>query len=223
MGKLSLVDPADMHELLMGLSRLTGAALIADVAKVVGDLAPSEFSNAFNPKQVASKLWLIDALFEHAGGRHDEIVVVGGWYGALSVMLLNDPRFLLGRVTSLDIDPACAPVASLLNRRFAAEGRFRAVTQDMHDVTTDVLRPARGSLIINTSCEHIPDVGKWLSILPKGQLVALQSNNYRVVPEHISCVDSAEELARMAGLSEVHFTGALPMKRYTRFMVIGRT
>ncbi len=223
MSKQSLIDPADMHELLMGLSRLTGSVLLSDIAKVVGDLAPVGFNNAFNPKQVASKLWLIDKLYDHAGGQHGQVVVMGGWFGALSAMLLNDPRFRLNRVTSVDIDPACAPVASLLNRRFAEEGRFQAVTRDMHEPGDDLHFSSADSLIVNTSCEHIADVGKWLATLPRNHLVVLQSNDYRAVPEHVSCVDSAEEFAGKAGLSEILFAGALSSRRYTRFMLIGRT
>lgn len=223
MTKHSLISPADMHELLMGLSHLTGSLLMADVAKVVGDLAPHGLSNAFNPKQVASKLWLINQLYDQAGGMHREVAVMGGWFGALSAMLLNDARFTLSNVSSIDIDPACAPVAEMLNRRFVAQGRFRALTRDMHASSETVHALGPGSLVINTSCEHIPDVAKWLATLPEGQLVVLQSNNYRAVPEHISCVDSADEFAEKARLSQILFAGALASKRYTRFMLIGRT
>jgi hypothetical protein len=223
MSKHSLISPADMHELLMGLSRLTGSPLVADIAKVVGDLAPAGLNNAFNPKQIASKVWLIDQLHAHAGGVHGKVTVMGGWFGALSAMLLNDARFTLGSVDSIDIDPTCAPVAEMLNRRFVAEGRFRAVTRDMHSTGGAISAHGPGSLVINTSCEHIPDVAQWLATLPRDQLVVLQSNNYRSVPEHISCVDSAEEFAEKAALSQILFSGALPSRRYTRFMLIGRT
>ncbi|MGL4973935.1 MAG: class I SAM-dependent methyltransferase [Bosea sp. (in: a-proteobacteria)] len=189
----------------------------------MGDLAPAEMTVALNPKQIASKMWLLDTLHAYAGGAYDKVAVVGGWYGVLSGMLLNDPRFSIGRATSIDIDPSCGPVATLLNRRFVEAGRFEAVTGDMYAIRPETIETGAGTLVINTSCEHIPDVRQWLVTLPCAQLVVLQSNDYVAVPEHISCVFSADEFAEKAGLSELLFKGALPTKRYTRFMLIGRT
>lgn len=47
-----------------------------------------------------------------------------------------------------------------------------SVTDDMYTYkyTEDI--------VINTSCEHIPDVDKWLSLVPAGTMVVLQSNNF---------------------------------------------
>ncbi len=223
MGKQNLIDAADAYDLLMGLSRLTGSELIADIAKVVGDLAPPALANALNRKQLASKLWLLDELHAHLGSAFGRITVLGGWYGVLSALLLHDSRFNIGQVRSVDLDPACQPVADLLNRRFAVDGRFSAVTHDMYALGPAFYGDDPSSLVINTSCEHIPDVRAWLDSLPRGQQVCLQSNDYRAVAEHISCVDSAEELAARARLPELVMTGALPTRNYTRFMVMGRT
>jgi hypothetical protein len=223
MSKQSSFAPGEVYDLLTGLSRLTGVDFLGDVAKVIGDLAPAGLTVALNPKQIASKMWLMDMLHAHAGGAFDRVTIVGGWHGVLSAMLLNDARFSAGRVTSIDIDPSCAAVATLLNRRFAAAGRFEALTGDMHVTGRDVIGAGAGTLVINTSCEHIPDVRLWLQTLPSSQLVVLQSNDYVAVPEHISCVVSAEDFADKAGLSELVFQGALPSRRYTRFMLIGRT
>ncbi|MGL4438196.1 MAG: class I SAM-dependent methyltransferase [Bosea sp. (in: a-proteobacteria)] len=223
MDKQSSLEPGEVYDLLMGLSRLTRIDFLGDVAKVMGDLAPAGLTIALNPKQVASKMWLMDMLHAHAGGLFDRVTIVGGWHGVLSGMLLNDPRYSVGRVTSIDIDPSCAPVATLLNRRFVAAGRFEAVTGDMHATGPDTIGTGADTVVINTSCEHIPDVGLWLRTLPRSQLVVLQSNDYVAVPEHISCVASAEEFAEKSGLSDLVFKGSLPSRRYTRFMLIGRT
>jgi hypothetical protein len=223
MSKPNRIDAAEVHEMLMGLSRMTGSAMMADIAKVVGDLAPDAFANALNSKQMASKLWLIDRLQAHLGSSFAHIIVMGGWHGVLSALLLNDVRFSIGRITSVDLDPACEPVALLLNRRFAAEARFHALTADMYDLDASSLGLGENSLVINTSCEHIPDLRAWLDTLPRGQLVLLQSNDYRIISEHISCVSSVDELAQLAGLSELVSADALPGRNYTRFMVMGRT
>jgi hypothetical protein len=222
MSKQNLIPASDAYDLLMGVSVLTGSALVSDIARVVGDLAPPGLSEALNRKQIASKRWLLDRLHAHVGGALGPVTVLGGWYGVLSAMLLNDARFATGQVTSVDIDPSCAPVALLLNQRFVAQKRFLAITADMYSLDPTCYAPGRDALIINTSCEHIPDLKRWLRQIPAGQLVLLQSNNYRAIPEHISCVDSAEELAQLAGLRELALADALPMKNYTRFMIIGR-
>lgn len=214
---------ADAYDLLTGLSRLTGSAMVGDIAKVIGDLNPPDFCNALNSKQLSSKLWLLDEAARHLGRSIGAMMVLGGWHGVLSALFLNDPRFDIGHITSVDLDPACEPVATLLNRRFARAGRFQAQTADMYLLNYARLADQPASLVVNTSCEHIPDLRRWLALLPKGQQVILQSNDYRVIPEHIACVSSADELADLAGLPDVAFKGALASKNYTRFMIIGRT
>ncbi len=216
------IPAADAYDLLMGLSQLTGSPMVADIARVVGDLNPPGFTNALNTKQLASKRWLLDAAHQHLGGALDGVVIVGGWHGVLSSLLLNDRRFVIGHIASIDLDPSCAPVAGLLNRRFAREGRFEALTDDMFALDYTRLAGGPRSVVINTSCEHIADLRAWLALLPRGQRVILQSNDYRVIPEHVACVGSAAEFAQFAGLSEVSFQGALPTRNYTRFMLIGQ-
>jgi hypothetical protein len=223
MHKTNMLAAADAYDLLTGLSRLTGSALIADVAKVIGDLNPPDFSNALNTKQLASKIWLLDETARHMGVEMSHMMVLGGWHGVLSALFLNDPRFNISHATSIDLDPACAPVAALLNRRFVQEGRFEAKTADMFLVNYAPLAGQPTALVINTSCEHIPDLRGWLALLPKGQRVVLQSNDYRAIPEHIACVSSADELAELAMLSECVFSGALATRKYNRFMVMGQT
>jgi hypothetical protein len=127
----------------------------------------------------------------------------------------------IAEVVSLDIDPGCAPVAEMLNHRHVASGRFRAVTADMTALDFARQETAPG-LVVNTSCEHVDDVPGWLSSLPPGLPVLLQSNDYVREPDHRSCVPSLEAFASQAGLSETWFSGALPTKNYTRFMLIGR-
>jgi len=75
--------------------------------------------------------------------------------------------------------------------------------------------------VINTSCEHIEDLPKWLSLLPTGCRVMLQSNNYTSEPTHVNCVESVDELTQQANLSDLSYAGALELPKYTRFMLIG--
>ena len=140
-------------------------------------------------------------------------------------MLLHDPRFAIQRVVSLDIDPRCAAVASSLNATHVGSGRFTAATGDMldYDYTGTAAagdRPA--DLVINTSCEHLSEFARWFARIPDGQLLVLQSNDYFACDEHVNCVPDLAAFRAQAPLSALLFAGERKMRRYTRFMQIGR-
>ena len=75
--------------------------------------------------------------------------------------------------------------------------------------------------IINTSCEHIEKFTEWFNSIPKGKLVALQTNNYFDLPEHVNCVKNLVEFKKQAPLSDIIFEGRLELEKYTRYMLIG--
>jgi hypothetical protein len=214
-------DAKDWHEeafdLTRGIAAYHASPLIKGIARVIAKHPEAAIGNAFNHKQVACKVWARDRLFDVAGGRHDRVVIVGGWYGTLAGMLLEDPRFSIGAIESIDIDPAVGEVALTLNAH--EPDRFAARTQDMYAVDYAGLG---ADLVINTSCEHIADLRGWLRLVPAGTRMLLQSNDYFAEPTHVSSVPSVEEFAAVAGLATVEFTGSLPQKKYTRFMLIGR-
>lgn len=205
-------------DLMRGVVQYTGNPLLAGVARVLDKHPGADIGVAFNPKQVACKLWARDELLASAGGRFGTVWVVGGWIGVFAAMLLDDRRFEIGRIVSFDIDPAVEDVArTLVGKRTHA---FAAETRDMYRLDYMAGRP---DLVVNTSCEHIADLRGWLDLLPRGTLVLLQSNDYFAEPEHIGCAASLEEFRAVAGLGEVAYSGSLKQKKYTRFMLIGRT
>ncbi|WP_421874471.1 class I SAM-dependent methyltransferase [Pararhizobium sp.] len=213
-------NTTDWHEsafdIIRGLSAYTGSSLIDGLAKVIAKYPDADLGTAFNHKQVGSKIWAREKLFESLGGKFKHIVLLGGWYGVLPAMCFDDGRFDIGLLESIDIDPEVAGIARTLNAH--AGERFRAMTQDMYAL--DYAK--RGAdLVINTSCEHIADLPGWLSLLPRKTQVLLQSNDYFAEPTHINCVPSLEAFQDQVALSHVAFAGALKMKNYTRFMVIG--
>lgn len=217
------ITPPDAHyDILRGVAALTQNRIVADLAPLVVDgEMPDDLWVAFNHKQIGSKRWLIDALAEALPAPAGPVWVLGAWYGVLGAMMLDDTRVTISAVISLDRDPGCAAVAEKLNRRHVANGRFKAVTADMMTLDFAAIEPAPG-LVINTSCEHLADVAGWLGSLPAGMPVLLQSNDYVREPDHRSCVPSLQAFIDQAQLSEVVFSGALPTKNYTRFMLIGR-
>ena len=174
---------------------------------------------ALNRNQMASKRWLVDTLHDVCGGRFGKVVVLGGWIGALAAVLLHDRRFAIDRVVSLDIDPGCADVARALNATHVADGRFEARTADMREI--DYAAEA-ADLLINTSCEHVDGFERWYARVPDGQRLVLQSNDYVAVREHVNCVLDLAAFRAQAPMREVLFEGGRAMRRYTRFMLIGR-
>ena len=229
----------DTHELYQtiidGLRRYRDDPFIGDVLRAVSCYPCPSMAHSLNKNQMASKRWLREALAASQPGRLETVLVLGGWYGVLAAMLLSDPRFDLGRVYSLDLDPGCLPVAETLNQRHLRAGRFSAVTRDMMtlDLRRDLLPTTqpdggcapmrvRPDLVVNTSCEHIGDFGHWYQRVPPATLLALQSNDYFSCDEHVNCVVDIDAFRRQAPMQQLMFAGALPLKRYTRFMLIGR-
>src|SRR5262249_35494033 len=156
-----------------GIAAYTASPLMTGMAGVIGKYPDADLANAFNHKQVQCKIWGRQALYETLGGKFERIAIIGGWYWVLAAMFFDDPRFDIAAIESFDIDPEVGGVAEVLNA--AWKDRFRAVTADMYALPYANLG---ADLIINTSCEHIADLPAWLSLLPKGMRVLLQSNNY---------------------------------------------
>lgn len=179
------------------------------------ELAPryDEFRDMFSSGQIRSKEWILTEVAKiDPELKNMKIAIAGAWFGTLGMMLKW--KFPAVRVTMLDIDPRCE---KFIHNMIYDNPAMQAITEDMykHHYTEDI--------IINTSCEHIPDVREWISCIPMGRTVILQSNNYTKGNGHINCVDSAEEFVKQVDLPEVLYSGKLEMPMYTRYMVIGIT
>ena len=77
-------------------------------------------------------------------------------------------------------------------------------------------------LLINTSCEHVVGFDRWYAKVPDGQRVVLQSNDYVACPEHVNCVPDLAAFEAQVPMRERLFAGERAMRRYVRFMLIGR-
>ena len=80
---------------------------------------------------------------------------------------------------------------------------------------------APADLVINTSCEHLAQFERWYARIPAGQRLAMQSNDYFAVAEHVNCVPDLATFRVQAPLATVQFAGQKQMRRYVRFMQIG--
>jgi hypothetical protein len=114
------------------LAAYSGSRLVGGIARVIAKHPHANIANVFNHKQVDCKMWARDKLFESIGTDCRRVVVLGGWYGVLSAMLLEYSRFDIEFAVSCDLDPVVEPVARTLD--------YRALNAD---------------LLINTSCEHL--------------------------------------------------------------------
>ena len=178
---------------------------------------PMRTLDAFWRGQMRSKEWLIDSLTMHLSIRDNpyDIDIHGGWVGTLASMIFQSP-LPVKHIRSIDIDPSCESVATMMNKGEEIEGRFRAVTADMCAIRSDA------DIIINTSCEHITQdqYNLWLSGLPQNSLVILQSNNYDI-PEHIRIASSLSEFKKQSKIKNILYEGSVDLPLYKRFMIIG--
>lgn len=222
-------------DILDGLARYLDNAFIADLVETVARHPHPYLGYSLNRKQVTSKLWLLDELYRAAAGQLGTVYVLGGWNGVLSAMLLHDPRFDVERVLSVDLDPGCEAVADTMNGIHLKAGRFKAVTADMYDIDYRASRfecagpdgaprvvEATPDTLLNTSCEHLARFAEWYDAVPAGTLLALQSNDMFHVDVHVNCHADLAAFEAQAPMAERLYSGALKLKRTTRFMLIGR-
>jgi hypothetical protein len=166
-----------------------------------------EFRDMFSSGQIYSKEWAVRELKNLDLIYHHSVIIAGAWFGTLGVMMKRELPDI--KLTMLDIDPRCEIFIKNI-------GEF-AITKDMYDYsyTEDV--------VVNTACEHIPDVKVWLDKLFPDTMVLLQSNNFFDGEGHVNCVASKEEFEQQASLKEILYSGELVTPMYTRYMIIGRT
>jgi len=174
---------------------------------------PMRTMDAFWQGQIKSKEWLIEKLSATIVNPVS-IDIHGGWVGVLASMLFQS-NMQIKHIRSVDIDPACEPIATMMNKGEEIEGRFCAVTSDMCEIRSNA------DVIINTSCEHITQdqYELWLSGTPHNSIIVLQSNDYDI-PEHVRYVDSLADFKEQSNLN-ILYAGSLDTQLYTRWMIIG--
>jgi len=199
------------------------------------DNCDADLSDALSWGQLKSKRWLI-AKLEELDLDLGTIFLCAGWYATLAAMLFNS-SCSIKCIRSFDIDELCVTIAETINRHKTTDNwKFKALTQNILDVnytehswtfwSTKNNRKSypitdKPNTIINTSCEHIENFTNWFNLIPKGKLVALQSNNYFELPEHVNCVNDIDEFKQQAPLSNIIYEGELELEKYTRYMLIG--
>jgi hypothetical protein len=171
--------------------------------------------DAFWSGQLKSKEWLIANLRKNVN-TFVSIDIHGGWVGVLASMLFQSDIYI-NNIRSVDIDPTCESIATMMNKQEEMTGRFRAMTADMCEIRSDA------DVIINTSCEHITQdqYELWVSGMPHSSLLVLQSNNYNI-DEHVRIANSLDQFKMQCQLGSILYAGELDLPLYKRFMIIGQ-
>jgi hypothetical protein len=174
--------------------------------------------DAFSSGQIGSKIWLCEEL-ERLNWQSDLTHIYGGWYALTAFLLLSRGIFQVNQIRSFDVDPACEPIADMINENWVWQNwKFKAFTTNCNEVI-------KGSpdLIINTSTEHF-DSMEWFDNIPKGTRVVLQGNNMDH-DDHVVHSSNIDEFQSHYPLDHVNFAGqksfVYPDWSFTRFMIIG--
>ena len=186
--------------------------------------------DAYSVGQIKSKMWLIEHLPDDLG----LVFICAGWYGTLASFMFDSCRHKFDKIRSFDIDPSCYKVADTINRTWVMNNwQFKASTMDILEMEfpteyttyrangTSLTLTEDPNTIINTSCEHIADFDDWYGLIPNDKIIALQSNNYYDIADHVNCSNSLEEFAKQTPMRNVLYEGELKLVKYTRYMRIG--
>ena len=173
----------------------------------------TEFRDMLSRGQLESKIWLINEFEKICSSNIRSIILVGSWFGTLGFMLAD--KYPEISVRCLDIDPRCEYF--IRNIIDTMNTPMDAITDDMigYSYVEDV--------IINTSCEHVPDLQQWLNTIPTGTTVIMQSNNAKDIDDHSNCFETLDEFKSsvISNFSDIMFSGELEFPMYKRFMIIG--
>ena len=174
--------------------------------------------------QVQSKTWIITELSK-LNLQTNNVALLGGWFAHIITPLLLE-KIKAGRVTNYEIDRDAKKISYKFNNRYIKQDRYFAVEKNiMLNKIYDSNRLERKfDLIINTSCEHMFPMKRFLNLNSEMDCVyALQSTNLDIYDDHINCVKNEDELIEQSGLNLIYFKGKKVLENgMTRYMVIGK-
>lgn len=198
-------------------------------------------TSVFSQGQLKSKIWAVNTLEKLKLPSFESVAVLCGWYGVLSYLLRQNVSLgrSITRMRSIDKDFESQGVAEIINKKdLLDDWKFKAITADILDLEFNAeskklilpMENAKGrewhedtayDLLINTSCEHMERFSDWYKMVPSGQLLLLQSNNYFSHKEHVNCIPSLRKFAKSAPMKKLLYKGTLTLPKYDRFMLIG--
>lgn len=169
-----------------------------------------EFVESFRPNQVKCKSWLVDQIANY-NTVWENVLVLGSWNSCLMYELMSQ-ECLVKWWDFVDVDLHCHNHRDLYFDINNMRKNYNSICMD----ATQFSAFGDYDLIINTSCEHMPDIPP----VP-GPLYALQSNNYSSVEEHINVSKSLKEFVGKTQLTWQVHADKKDMGHYERYMVLG--
>ena len=166
------------------------------------------YVDAHSNYQVESKIWLIERLI-NLDKKFDNAIFIGGWLGISAFWSVK--KQIMHKVANLDMDEQAIKFSNKLN---GFNNTYQGIVGDANTHNFDDY-----DLVINTSSEHMTE--DWFKKLKKGTTVALQSNDFHDILEHINTVKNLKELEEKYPMSKILFSGVKDCDRYNRFMLIG--
>lgn len=184
------------------------------------------FVESVSPNQQKSKEHLLFGLLEKdvvIPKNKDGMVkieIVGGWFGWPLIGMLD--KFFNDTIYQIDffeIDPFACKVLRKYIELMKPRFEIKIFEQDWFEYK----ETRRSHVIINTSCEHMPDLvsQRQYFIDPERTLLMLTSNDKTDEPDHINCKETADDLANDNELKLLH-GDQVWMDDYYRHIVIGK-
>ncbi len=182
--------------------------------------------DALSHGQIKSKIWLVENL-ENMNIKNPVIWVLGGWYGLLPFIIFSRGKINPARICSFDIDPNAKAIAERFNDAWMIPPE-----KLFYPFETDVLKlefsdqPFGPSpdIIINTACEHFSM--DWLSKVPAGSWVALQSTDMEHIEHTYKSTSLADFKLKVGPVVDVKYEGTKNFKyltfEFNRYMIIGQ-
>ena len=172
-----------------------------------------DYSESVFDTQIESKYWLAHNLHSHVPDiKH--ISVLASWYGLVLVPMLYH-YFGEINIDLYDVDEYTTDIADYLWNEYP---RVNVYTKDV--VFDDI--DYKGSVLINTSCEHMMDM-KLITNDHKDKIFVLQSNdNANIKWLHINCAMNVDELIKQSGLTNIMFSESKEIYEHKRIMIIGK-
>ena len=184
------------------------------ILKVIDDITNDRqvksIINSVNDNQEKSKNWLLSKIDKYIWLiDNPKICVAAGWYGHLADKLKH---FTKEKVLSFDKDP---------NTKFIGNKLYKDVWFKVMSI--EDFKFKKYNVVICTSCEHLNRnvIDDMIDKCMPGTLIALQSNNYKEINDHINCSNSVDEFEKTLKLNEVFFKDTLKFDKYDRYMIIG--
>ena len=174
------------------------------------------FLECFWESQMESKKWLLEEM-KNFCPEPKNIIIFGGWFGVLANMF-ESTNPSLEKIITLDSDPDCP-------RRIQGSSPIGTNAIVIRTMCMSLYKYVEEfDFIVNTSAEHVTQdiYDLWWNNIPKGTLVAIQSNNFESIEEHIRCSTDINNFLEMNHVKNPLFSGEIDCGGFSRYMAITR-